>query len=123
MHGGLGASGYSPCRAITSAKLSPAACTRTRTWPGPGCGSGVSRTARTSGPPLFMIQMARIRPPNAPGYDPIVALLLANDRPRYPKSESLPGASARHVGGTGRLLAGGVAVLPLVRPGHPRRAD
>src|SRR4029453_5632706 len=69
MHGGLGASGYRPCRAITSAKFSPAACTRTRTWPGPTCGSGVSRTANVSGPPVLVIQTARIQLSRASGYD------------------------------------------------------
>src|SRR6516225_3136113 len=60
-HGSLGASGYSPCAAITSAKFSPAARTRIRTWPGPGSGSAVSRTSRPSGPPAQVVFQQRER--------------------------------------------------------------
>src|SRR3954454_12096129 len=51
-----------PCRAMTSAKFSPAAPTSTRTWPGPTTGSGRSWTARTSGPPNFVMTTARMAP-------------------------------------------------------------
>ena len=57
-HGAFGASGYSPCAAITSAKFSPAARTRMRTCPGPASGSAVSRTCSASGPPALVIQIA-----------------------------------------------------------------
>jgi len=43
-----------------SAKFNPQARTPTRTWPGPGSGSGPCRTSSISGPPNFLIQMACI---------------------------------------------------------------
>src|SRR3954447_21681726 len=47
-------------RAMTSAKFSPAALTSTRTWPGPGTGSGRSWTSSTSGPPCLVMTIARM---------------------------------------------------------------
>src|SRR3954468_203036 len=55
-----GASGYMPMRAARSAKLMPAAFTRTRTCPSPASGSGASRTCSTSGAPALLIQICRI---------------------------------------------------------------
>src|SRR3954454_16735209 len=49
-------------RAMTSAKFRPAARTSTRTWPGPGTGSGRSWTCRTSGPPCLVMTTARMPP-------------------------------------------------------------
>src|SRR5512143_3216542 len=46
-----------------SAKLMPAASTRMRTSSPPGSGSGASRTWRTSGAPLRVIQTCRMGPP------------------------------------------------------------
>src|SRR2546425_7955319 len=46
---------------MTSAKLTPAARTRMRIWPGPGTGSGPSRTSSTSGGPVRVIQTDRMR--------------------------------------------------------------
>src|SRR5204862_155222 len=60
--GGLGASGYRPMRAITSAKFSPAALTSTMTWPGPGTGSGRSSTRSTEGSPWLVMTTARMTP-------------------------------------------------------------
>jgi hypothetical protein len=45
---------------MTSAKLRPAARTLIRSCPGPGSGSGVVRTSRTSGPPWREIQTERM---------------------------------------------------------------
>src|SRR5580693_1489448 len=39
-------------------KLTPVTIWRTRTWPGPGGGSSISSSARTSGPPGFENRMA-----------------------------------------------------------------
>src|ERR1035441_8954013 len=41
-------------------KLTPQASMRTRAWPGPGAGVGNSRSAMTSGPPVWAIWMARM---------------------------------------------------------------
>src|SRR5579864_9640086 len=49
-----------PRRAIKSAKLMPAACTRTRICPAAAEGSGASRTASTSGGPALVIQTCRM---------------------------------------------------------------
>ena len=40
-----------------------AARTRMRNSPGPGIGSGASRTSRTSGPPTRVIHICRMSPP------------------------------------------------------------
>src|ERR1700722_2219675 len=47
-------------RAITSAKLMPAAATAIRTSPGPSEGSGCSWTSRTPGPPCLVMTTAFI---------------------------------------------------------------
>src|SRR6202035_416468 len=47
-------------RAMTSAKLIPAAATSIRTWPGASTGSGRSCTSSTPGPPCLVITTARI---------------------------------------------------------------
>ena len=52
-----------PRQAKTSAKLRPAARTEMRTSPGPGAGSGTSRTSSTSGPPRRVMKTARMSPP------------------------------------------------------------
>src|SRR4051812_36894435 len=57
--GGLGASWYSPMRAITSAKFSPAALTSTTTWPSPATGSGRSSTRSTEVSPCEVLTTAR----------------------------------------------------------------
>src|ERR1700728_1242543 len=62
-HGSFGLSGYSPWAAITSAKHSPAARTRIRTCPGPGSGSGDSRTSSPAGPAELVIHTARMIDP------------------------------------------------------------
>src|ERR1700674_2718265 len=53
--GGLGASGYRPIRAMTSAKFTPAAATSIRSCPGPSSGSGRSCTSSTPGPPCLVM--------------------------------------------------------------------
>src|SRR5436189_5665130 len=58
--GGLGASGYMPIRAITSAKFRPAARTSTMTSPSAACGSGRSWTCRTDGSPWEVVTTARM---------------------------------------------------------------
>src|SRR4051812_14407600 len=58
--GGLGASWYSPMRAITSAKLRPAALTSTTTWPSAATGSGRSSTRSTEVSPCEVLTTARI---------------------------------------------------------------
>src|SRR3954462_1841618 len=58
--GGLGASGYIPIRAITSAKFSPAARTSMTTSPSPACGSGRSSTFSTDGSPWAVLTTARM---------------------------------------------------------------
>src|SRR4029079_4712607 len=55
-----GASGYTPDRAIRSAKLIPPARTSIRTRPGSTAGSGSSLTASTSGPPWRLITTPRM---------------------------------------------------------------
>src|SRR3954469_6636868 len=59
--GGLGASGYRPMRAITSAKFRPAALTSTTTWSSLATGSGRSSTRSTDGSPCSVVMTARIR--------------------------------------------------------------
>nr|GFD56822.1 hypothetical protein [Tanacetum cinerariifolium] len=44
---------YLPWRMSTSGRLTPAACTRTSTWPAAGVGRGTSWRCNTSGPPGF----------------------------------------------------------------------
>src|SRR3954469_4957943 len=46
-------------RAMTSAKFRPAAWTSTRTWPGPGAGSGRCSTRSTEGSPWLVMTTAR----------------------------------------------------------------
>src|SRR3954452_22272254 len=58
--GGLGASGYMPMRAITSAKFSPAALTSTTTWSPLATGSGRSSTRSTEGSPCPVVTTARM---------------------------------------------------------------
>ena len=53
-----GGGGYEPCRCNTSGRLTPAAATSTRIWPGPGCGTGRLAGTSTSGPPLPRISIA-----------------------------------------------------------------
>src|SRR5436853_2857357 len=45
---------------MTSAKFTPEARTRISAWPGPGAGSGVSRTSIASGGPVRVIQTDRM---------------------------------------------------------------
>ena len=47
-----------PRACIRSARFSPHARTRTRTWSPCGSGAGTSRTSRTSGPPGFVMTTA-----------------------------------------------------------------
>src|SRR4051812_10300603 len=58
--GGLGASGYRPMRAITSAKFSPAALTSTITSPSRATGSGRSSTRSTEVSPWPVLTTARM---------------------------------------------------------------
>src|SRR5579863_3775927 len=60
MNGGAGIPLYTPRVVRVSAKLTPTASTRTITSPDAGCGSGISRTSRTSGPPARAITTAFI---------------------------------------------------------------
>lgn len=58
--GGRPARWYTPARTSASARFTPAAATRTSTWPGPATGSGTSTGTSTSGPPNSSIRTARI---------------------------------------------------------------
>src|ERR1700737_389860 len=58
-------------------KLTPAASTRTSTWPGPGLGVGRSASCITSGPPCFSTRMA------------FMAALFGGRRPGRQAEESL----------------------------------
>ena len=40
----------------------PTAATRTRSWPGPVCGTGRSRSSSVSGPPATALTQAFMRP-------------------------------------------------------------
>ena len=55
-----GASGYSPMRICTSAKLIPAALTLIRTCPAVRAGDGLSTSRRTGGPPNLVIRISFI---------------------------------------------------------------
>src|SRR5437870_4875126 len=94
-----------PIRAMTSAKLSPAARTRTRTSPRPGAGSGVSRTWSTSGPPALVIHTART-----------CASRALHSRARW-RREAGTRVGAPRDGGAGRLTTG-----PLRPISFPRTA-
>src|SRR5690349_7318768 len=50
--------GYKPVRKYVSAKLSPTATWRSRTWPGPGLPTATSSQRRTSGPPAACMRIA-----------------------------------------------------------------
>src|SRR5579871_1825546 len=53
-----GGGGYTPFRWATSGRLTPAAATLTRISPSPGCGTGYSWGASTSGPPGDLMPIA-----------------------------------------------------------------
>ena len=60
MNGGLDPPGYSPAVIMVSAKFTPAASILITTSPGLGWGSGISRSSRTSGPPVRAATIAFI---------------------------------------------------------------
>src|SRR4051812_2997325 len=59
-NGRVGLNWYIPRDIRTSGKLTPAARTSTRTWPGPGVGAGMSSTRRAPGPVSSWTRTARI---------------------------------------------------------------
>src|SRR5215471_4587370 len=61
MHGTLSPAQPPSARLPASTGLTPAACTVTRSWPGPGTGSATSARRSRSGPPNSLTTTALIR--------------------------------------------------------------